>query len=143
MVAWPDGARAFVENARVARLATADGAATPHIVPICFVLVGEILYSIVDEKPKRSPLSLKRLRNIAENDSVAVLVDRWDEDWSRLVWVRLQGSASVVADETEYAAAVTALRAKYEQYRDMRFHSMSHPLIRVEVDRVVAWQAGR
>src|SRR5262245_17046815 len=103
MVEWPRGARAFVESARVAHLATADRDAKPHLVPICFALVGERLYSVVDDKPKRNASSLKRLRNIAANSSVAVLVDRWDEDWSRLVWVRLQGDASVVDDEAEYA----------------------------------------
>jgi PPOX class probable F420-dependent enzyme len=86
---------ALVENARVAHLATADRAAKPHLVPICFALVGERLYSVVDDKPKRNARSMKRLRNIAANPCVAVLVDRWDEDWSRLAWVRLQGDASV------------------------------------------------
>ena len=140
MIEWPSGARAFLENARVAHLATADRDATPHVVPICFALAGERLYSIVDDKPKRNARAMKRLRNIAANPSVAVLVDRWDEDWSRLAWVRVQGRASIVADAAEYAAAVAALRAKYEQYRSTPFAAASHPLIRVDIERVVAWQ---
>ena len=141
MIEWPAGARALVENARIAHLATADRAAKPHLVPICFALVGERLYSVVDDKPKRNARSMKRLRNIAANPCVAVLVDRWDEDWSRLAWVRLQGDANVVAEEAEYAAAVAALRAKYPQYKDARFARASHPLIRVAIARVTAWQA--
>jgi PPOX class probable F420-dependent enzyme len=140
MIEWPAAARAFVGSARVAHLATADRDANPHVVPICFALVDERLYSVVDDKPKRNARSLKRLRNIAANPSVAVIVDRWDEDWSRLAWVRIQGRAAVVADGAEYAAAIAQLRAKYEQYRDARFAPASHPLIRVAIERVVAWQ---
>ena len=143
MIEWPRGARAFLESARVAHLATADPAANPHVVPICFALAGERLYSVVDDKPKRNARTLKRLRNIAANPSVAVLVDRWDEDWSRLAWVRLQGRACIVADAAEYAAGVAALRAKYDQYRITPFAADSHPLIRVDVERVVAWEGKR
>ena len=142
MIVWPSGARVFLENARVARLATADAAGHPHLVQICFVLRDDSLYSVVDDKPKRNPLSLRRLRNIAVNPSVAVLVDRWDEDWSKLAWVRVDGTADIVTAEAEYAAAVARLRAKYPQYAATRFDAASHPLIRIAIARVVAW-AGR
>ena len=140
MTDWPAGARAFVEAARVARMATTDHASIPHVIPVCFVLAGERLYTIVDHKPKRRPTALKRLRNIADNPSVAIVVDRWDEDWSRLAWVMMQGRAQVVADDADYAAAVSALRAKYAQYAAVTFARATHPLIAVRIEHVIAWR---
>jgi PPOX class probable F420-dependent enzyme len=110
-------------------------------VPICFVVVRERLYSIVDAKPKRRPASLKRLRNIAENPRVAVLVDRWEEDWSRLTWVMLHGRAMVVTDGGARETALAALRAKYSQYRDAVFTPDLNPLIGVDIERVSVWRA--
>ena len=78
------------EDARVARLATVSRDGRPHVVPICFVLDGDTLHTAVDEKPKRTR-SLQRLRNIEANPNVEVLIDGYDEDWSRLWWVRLRG----------------------------------------------------
>lgn len=141
MIDWPAGARALVESARVGRLATSDRACVPHVVPICFALVGDRLYTIVDHKPKRRPTALKRLRNIAENPNVAIVVDRWDEDWSRLAWVMVQGTAAVVAEDPEYRAAVVALRAKYAQYEAIAFARATHPLIAVVPTNVIAWCA--
>ena len=136
---WPRGSRALVRAARVARLATCDREGWPHVVPICYVLRGEHLYSVVDAKPKRRPTALKRLRNVAENPRVAVLVDRWDEDWSRLAWVMLQGRARIVHEPAEYAAAIAALRAKYTPYRAMEFSPARNPLLALEIERVLAW----
>jgi PPOX class probable F420-dependent enzyme len=139
VIVWPPGSRALLKRARVARLATSDRNAVPHVVPICFAVAKGWLYSVVDAKPKRSATSLKRLRNIAENPSVAVLVDEWSEDWSRLAWTMLKGRAAVVTNEDEYLRAIGDLRAKYEQYRDMRFERYLNPLISVEIERVVFW----
>jgi PPOX class probable F420-dependent enzyme len=141
MTSWPAGARAFVEAARVARLATADRTSRPHVIPICFVLSGDDLFSVVDAKPKRRPTSMKRLRNLIENPQASVLVDRWDEDWSRLAWVMLQGRAEVVADAASYSAALGALRAKYVQYAKATFRIDANPMIRLAVEHVVTWSA--
>lgn len=100
------------EEARVARLATVDPSGRPHVVPICFVLDGDLLYTAVDEKPKRTR-RLQRLRNIEANPRVEVLIDGYEEDWSRLWWVRLRGTARVV-DEPR---ALELLAEKYPQYR--------------------------
>ena len=108
--------RERVERARAARLATADQRARPHLVPFCFVLEGDTLYSVVDEKPKRSK-RLKRLANIRANPQVSVLVDHYEDDWSRLWWVRLDGLARVVEETAEHDHAVRLLQDKYEQYR--------------------------
>ena len=107
--------RQRVAEARVARLATVTDAARPHLVPCCFVLERETIYSAVDAKPK-STLALRRLANIAANPGVSLLVDHYDEDWSALWWVRLDGVARVVADRRERASALALLAAKYTQY---------------------------
>ena len=90
----PDYERHFLAHQRVAYLATADSRAVPHVVPVCFAIFEDTLYITIDEKPKRlSCFALKRLKNIAENPAVAVVVDRYDEDWARLGWVMLRGSS--------------------------------------------------
>jgi PPOX class probable F420-dependent enzyme len=108
--------RERVAAARVGRLATLDAEGRPHLVPICFALDGDTLYSAVDEKPKRSR-RLKRLANIRGNRRVSVLVDEYDDDWSRLWWVRVDGKAEVLEDGPELERALALLGAKYEQYR--------------------------
>lgn len=108
--------RARVRAARVARLATLDSEGQPHLVPICFVLDGENVYSAVDEKPKRSK-RLKRLENIRAHPRVAMLVDHYEEDWSQLWWVRLDGKARILESGPEYDRALVMLLEKYEQYR--------------------------
>src|SRR2546427_7438855 len=99
-------------EARVARLATADASGKPHVVPISFVIQGEKLFFAVDAKPKRT-IDLKRLRNIAANPSVSVLLDHYEEDWSRLWWVRVDGTARVLTDSTEADRAIDLLVSKY------------------------------
>ena len=89
-----DVERRFLAQQRIAHLATADRRAVPHVMPVCFAVLERTLYITIDEKPKRrAPAALKRLRNIAENPAVAVIVDRYDEDWARLGWVMLRGHA--------------------------------------------------
>jgi PPOX class probable F420-dependent enzyme len=108
--------RERVEKARIARLATLTPEGRPHLVPICFALDGDLLYTAVDEKPKRSR-RLQRLANVRAHPEVAVLVDHYDEDWSRLWWVRLNGAARVVEEGDELERALRLLAGKYEQYR--------------------------
>ena len=105
-----------MEQARVARLATVDSEGCPHVVPICFALSGDIVYSAVDRKPKRSP-RLKRLENIRANPCVAILIDHYDEEWSRLWWVRLRGRGRVLEGGDEREQALELLAEKYPQYR--------------------------
>jgi PPOX class probable F420-dependent enzyme len=130
--------RGFIARARTATLGTIAPDGRPRLVPICFVLMGDVLYMPIDEKPKTSDLSsLARIRDIERRADVSVLVDRWDEDWRRLAWLRCDGSASVSADELERAAAMAALREKYEQYaaHDLEWR----PLIRISIERVRSW----
>jgi PPOX class probable F420-dependent enzyme len=132
-----DEMRERVAAARVGRLATVDAEGRPHLVPICFALEGETLYSAVDEKPKRSR-RLKRLANIRANPRVSVIADRWDEDWSRLWWVRVDGRAEVLEDGPEVERARALLAAKYEQYRA---EPPRGPVIAVQIETWRGWQA--
>ena len=129
--------RDFVERSRVAHLATADARGAPHVVPVCFVACKNTLYITVDQKPKGAPRALKRLRNLAENPAAAVVVDRWDEDWTRLGWVMLRGPAVILDDGTEHDQAQALLRARYPQYR--RMHLTDLPVIAMRIDRVASW----
>lgn len=131
-----DDQAAFVSAQRVGRLATADARGNPHVVPVCFALSGSSLYITIDEKPK-SGRPLKRLRNLAENGSVAFVADRYDEDWSRLGWVMLRGRAEVLTQGTEHDAAQALLRERYAQYRTMELAGL--PVIAVRVERVTSW----
>jgi PPOX class probable F420-dependent enzyme len=108
--------RARVAQSPVARLATVRSDGRPHVVPCCFVLSDEVLYSAVDAKPK-STRALRRLDNIRADPSVAVLVDHYADDWETLWWVRLDGRARVVDSGPEFDHALGLLAAKYEQYR--------------------------
>jgi PPOX class probable F420-dependent enzyme len=134
----PPRERGFVECQRVGRLATADARGAPHVVPVCFALSGETLYVTIDEKPKRDDAArLKRLRNIAENPSVAIVFDRYDEDWSRLGWVMLRGRAEILEHGTEHDAAQTLLRARYPQLDAMRIAQL--PVIAMRIARATSW----
>jgi PPOX class probable F420-dependent enzyme len=131
---------AFVRSARVARLATVDQQGKPHIVPVCFAYRDGVAYSVLDTKPKRVPVKdLRRVRNLRANPQVQLLVDRYDEDWLRLLYVQLRGSATVLTDGPEHAAALALLRAKYEQYQSMPLEEA--PIIRIEVTRYVLWSS--
>jgi PPOX class probable F420-dependent enzyme len=132
---------AFVGGARVGRLATVDAEGRPHVVPVCFAVREGRAYIALDEKPKRVPAErLRRVRNILGNPVVQLLVDEYNDDWSRLRFVQLRGRARLVASAEERAAALSALRAKYSQYGSMRLEE--RPLIAIEVGRAVAWAAG-
>lgn len=133
--------KAFVQSARVAHLATADEKGRPHVIPICFVIDGQRLYSPIDEKPKRtSPLRLKRIRNIRANPHVAVVIDRYDEDWKRLAYVLIAGRAKILLRGARHKKAVRLLRRKYPQYRKMRLEE--RPMVCVACARWKSWRAG-
>jgi PPOX class probable F420-dependent enzyme len=132
-----DPQRRFLAASRVAHLATADAAGVPHLVPVCFAVEAASLYITVDEKPKRRDIPLKRLRNIQANPQVAVTVDRWDEDWTRLAWVMLRGPADILSDGGEHDRAQMLLRDRYPQYRAMDIAPL--PVIALRIARVLSW----
>ena len=129
--------RRLVEGARVARLATLEADGRPHVVPICFAIAGDTLYSAVDWKPKRST-RLRRIENVRARPQVTVLVDEYDEDWSRLWWVRLRGDARVLDDGSERDRALALLESRYLQYRERPPHG---PVLALDVHDWRGWAA--
>lgn len=133
-----DAQRRFLDAQRVARFASSDARSQPHVLPVCYAVLGESAYFSIDEKPKRAPArGLKRLRNIAHNPRVALVVDRYEEDWARLGWVMLRGRAEVLDAGAEHDAAQDALRARYAQYRTMQLDAL--PVVAIRIDAVNAW----
>ena len=129
---------AFLKAHPVARLATADAGGIPHVIPVCYVIVGETLYSGIDEKPKSaSSKPLKRIRNLLENPKAAVVVDRYDDDWNQLGWIMMRGTAEILRDWDEQTRAHEALRRRYPQYREMHLEQL--PVIAIRIKRVVSW----
>lgn len=136
---FQDQERQYVETARIGRLATADAEGRPHAVPVCFALVEERIVTPIDEKPQRvSPDALRRSRDISENPRVALLVDHYTDDWSRLGWVQVRGTAThCTPGEDPHSRGVTALRQKYDQYAA---HALEdRPLIQISPGSVRSW----
>jgi PPOX class probable F420-dependent enzyme len=133
----PDDARLRLAAARVATLATLSPDGQPHIVPVTFVVDGDVIYTAVDAKPKRTP-RLQRLSNIRANPRVAVLADHYDEDWSTLWWARADGLAIVLDDEAAMAVPIRLLTGRYPQYDDSL---PAGPVIAIRVLRWTGWSA--
>lgn len=127
--------RERVANARVARLATVRPDGRPHLVVVTFALLGSTVVTAVDAKPKRTQ-QLQRLVNIEGEPRVSLLVDRYDEDWTELWWVRLDGEAEVVVDEPRRTEALSPLVAKYGQYQG---EAPSGAAIVITVRRTASW----
>ena len=136
-----DAIQAKLEAARVARLATLDATCEPHIVPVCFAYDGKIFYTAIDQKPKRvAPERLARLRNIRAAPHVALLIDKYDEDWTQLWYVLIRGKAKLLPKSAhkERARAIRKLRAKYPQYAEGMLADDA-PIVRITAERTTAW----
>jgi PPOX class probable F420-dependent enzyme len=131
-------ARALFASARVARLASVRPDGAPHVVPVCFALAGETVYTAVDDKPKRTA-DLARLANIAAEPRVCLLADLYDDDWERLWWVRLDGRGRRVTREDERARALAALAGRYAQYAQT---PPEGAVVAVDAERWSGWRAG-
>jgi PPOX class probable F420-dependent enzyme len=125
-----------IASARVGRLATVRPDGRPHVVPVTFALSGDALVTAVDSKPKRTT-ELQRLRNVREHPAACLVVDHYDDDWSLLWWVRIDGTAEVV-EASAAAEDIDALVAKYAQYRSARPRG---PVLRLRVDQWTSWSA--
>ena len=121
----------------MARLATVDPDGRPHLVPIVFALDGDTLYSAVDRKPKRSQ-TLRRIENARARPDVTILVDHYEDDWSRLWWIRLRGHARVLDEGEERERALRLLAEKYAQYLG---EPPNGPVLAVDVTEIRAWSA--
>jgi PPOX class probable F420-dependent enzyme len=123
-------------SARVARLATVTPDGRPHAVPIVFALAGDVLYTAVDQKPKRTA-ALQRLANIAAHPAVALLTDHYDDDWTQLWWARADGAARI-ADDAEADAAIDRLTARYPVYVEQ---PPPGPVLAIDIRRWTGWAA--
>jgi PPOX class probable F420-dependent enzyme len=128
-------ARRLLAASKVAHLATVSAEGRPHVVPIVFALDGETLYFTIDAKPKKTT-RLARLKNIAANPAVSVLVDHYEDDWTRLWWVRADGTAHIVTAGDEAERAIDLLANRYQQYVTERPRG---PVVAIHVDRLVGW----
>jgi PPOX class probable F420-dependent enzyme len=135
----PEQARERFAAARVARLATANAEGVPHLVPIVFAVAGDVVYSAVDAKPKRTT-ALRRLADVRANPRVALLVDHYDDaDWNTLWWVRADGLGRVLdPSDAEARTAVSLLSPRYPQYRAT---PPAGPVLAVDVHHWLGWSA--
>ena len=128
----------FVRAARVAHLATADTSGQPLVVPICFAFDGKEFFSPIDEKPKQTPPNkLKRLRNISANPKVSLIIDHYDEDWHRLAYLLIRGTARILLRGPRHRRGVYLLRRKYPQYRNMAIDD--RPMIVITPKQLTSW----
>ena len=128
-----------VAAARVAHLATSDQYARPHVVPVVFVFEDPYLYTPIDRKPKRVDdwRLLRRVQNVVTSGRASVVIDHWDEDWSRLAYTILEGTADMLESGDERDHAIALLEAKYVQYRELPLEGA--PVIRLTVERRIDW----
>lgn len=138
----------FLESARVGRLATADARGRPHVVPVVFVLDAGAIYTPIDGKPKGDPRKLRRIQNLMENPRAAFLVDHYEEDWTRLGFVLIRGTAAILraspasgppAEEEEYRRSVSLLRRKYPQYRSVPLGGPEGIILRITPESCTTW----
>lgn len=136
-----DRSRSLLGESRVAHLATADQYSRPHAVPIVFAIRGDHLYFPLDRKPKREDdwHMLRRVRNIETNGRVSIVVDRYDEDWTKLAWVLIEGVATILEAGAERDEGAALLAARYPQYAGGGLDG--RPVVRVVVERTVAWRS--
>jgi len=141
MAAFTEQQLRFLAAQRAGRLATASHTGAPHVVPVCYACDGTRLFIALDAKPKRvAPTQLKRIRNIAENPQVALLVDRYSDDWSELAYLLIQGGASLrPPGHPIHQHAIALLRARYSQYLAMPIEEQ--PVIAIWPTTIVAWGA--
>ena len=137
----PAWALAMLREGRVARLGTVSGDGQPLVVPVCYALDGTVCYSAIDAKPKRvRGRALRRVRNIEANPRVSLTVDEYDEEWTRLRYVIVEGDATILDADDETSRAVDLLREKYPQYHAMGLGRESALVIRIDPRRIVAWR---
>lgn len=129
--------RRLADSAMVGHLGTVSAEGRPHVVPVCFVIIGEIAYSAVDDKPKRTT-QLQRIANLTATGHACLLVDHYSDDWSALWWVRLDGHGRVINDPDEVAHSLAGLRNKYPQYAQL---PASAPVLAVDVTHWSGWTA--
>ena len=131
---------ARLRETRAARLATRDEQGRPHVVPVCYAYDGKAFYTPLDRKPKKKAGGeLARVRNIRANPAVALLLDHYEEDWAKLWYILIRGSAEILSAGDERQRAVALLRMKYPQYASRELLPEDATVIRITPERMVSW----
>ena len=138
----PPAVKAFIERARVARLGTIDSEFKPHLVPVVFVFDRSHFFIPIDEKRKTAkPEKLKRIKNIQDNPNVALLIDEYSEDWTKLAFVMIQGKATIITTKTreniQLQEAYKKLTTKYQQYQKIELREMC---IIIKPEKIASWR---
>lgn len=130
----------FIQTQKIARMATVDKSGKPLVLPICYAYDGNYIYTPIDKKPKRvSPIRLKRIRNILDNPNVSVVIDRYYEDWTRIAYMIIHGTAVVIEIGSEYQESLRILCEKYRQYKNMKLPQLGLPVIKIIPNRFISW----
>lgn len=125
---------------RIGRMASVDQSGKPLVIPVCFVYEGRFIYTPIDKKPKKVSFSdLKRVKNISHNPNVSMVIDGYFEDWSRLYYIVINGTATILNQGREYESSLRALCEKYGQYRKMGLEKAGLPVIRISPERITSW----
>ena len=137
-----DEMRRRIEGERAVRLATVDERGRAHVVPVIFVIEGDIFYSPTDRPSDKRPLPPKRLRNLEHNQQVTVLADLYHEDWLKAWWVRLRGTGRVVSEGTERTHALGLVDQKYAQFAGDVYAERGGPVLAVDIKDWLGWPYG-
>ena len=130
----------FLRSARTGHLATADAKGRPQVVPVCFVFDGQAIYSVLDAKPKTTPLrQLRRVKNILANPQVSLVVDHYEENWDKLQYILVSGDAELRESDEKWVVAIAMLREKYPQYQEMDLDQS--PVIKITPVRYSPWSS--
>ena len=130
----------FLRSARTGHLATADAKGRPQVVPVCFVFDGQAIYSVLDAKPKTTPLrQLRRVKNILANPQVSLVVDHYEENWDKLQYILVSGDAELLESGGKWVVAIAMLREKYPQYQAMDLDQS--PVIKITPVRYSPWSS--
>ena len=130
----------FLRSARTGHLATADAKGRPQVVPVCFVFDGQAIYSVLDAKPKTTPLrQLRRVKNILANPQVSLVVDHYEENWDKLQYILVSGDAELLESDEKWVVAIAMLREKYPQYQEMDLDQS--PVIKITPVRYSPWSS--
>jgi PPOX class probable F420-dependent enzyme len=130
----------FIQKQKIARMATVDKSGKPLVLPICYAYDGANLYTPIDKKPKSVlPRELKRIRNITGNPNVSVVVDVYHEDWNKIGFIIIHGTAEVIDSGKEYRESLRILSEKYIQYKKMNLSELSLPVIKIVPNRIISW----
>lgn len=137
---YQDDLAMLLHSHRIGHLATADTAAAPHVIPVCFVCADQAIYSAIDHKPKRlTGYRMKRVRNILENPRVAFLVHHYEEDWHQLAYILIRGTATMIESGPERQRALEMLEDKYPQYQERGLATSANLVIKIVPETIRRW----